>query len=258
MDTEGGLSVLEPVLDPLQLELGEVLPPIEREAVQAAKVFRHTGVFSSRSEALVAGIFFGLRRGKSRRWIASNLGVSRNSISAIESLLEQSGQLEPLKDRLNRAVMQAGSEAADWIQELQESRDISKETAGILRSLWVGVGIASDKAAATGAAIAPQQAGASTTEMVIEYMRMRSSESQSGGNAAKRADFSNSTAQDAAPDATTAPVIVDLGRDGAEVAGRNADVGEGGRGGSQGRRVASNTFINQGEIFGQVAQGSNQ
>lgn len=117
------------------------------KSIVAAKEFAHTGRWTMKDDGLVAKIVAAWLNTGSMRRVADLVGVSRNTVSAVVRILEQSGKLEPLKSRFERARLEVGFETLQWLRDVTEARDL--EAMAVLgKPGWVGVGIVSDKEAA--------------------------------------------------------------------------------------------------------------
>ena len=119
----------------------------DARAIRVAKEFVHTGVRASRDQKLLSNIVGAWLRSGSMRRTAEEVGVSRNTVSAVIRILEASGRLEPLKTRFERERLETGMEQLNWVREVIESRDL-EAAAVVLKPGWVGIGIVSDKEAA--------------------------------------------------------------------------------------------------------------
>jgi len=184
----------------------ELISEADARLLRVAKAWKHTGRTTLRDEATVAAIFAGLQRGFSRRQIATSLQVSRNTVTAVEHALETSGELEPLQQRVMRAMSVAASESLAWVDEIVSARKLSPEAAAMVKALWVGVGITSDKcAAATGGGLAADQGAElaiSPNLVVDEYRRLMAIDCESVVSTPNTLNGNGSTAIDTTKDTT--------------------------------------------------------
>ena len=121
-----------------------LFPEFEEGLVDAArnKSFVHSGAFISRDQELCRSICTDLLTGISRRLIASRYSVSRNTVNAIREIMEERGELEPLKKeiakRLDRCVIYS-------LENLEEAMADGKIAPG---SLPIATAVLLDKKAA--------------------------------------------------------------------------------------------------------------
>lgn len=118
------------------------LDPETISLVRAVRTYQPTGERITHDEEKVAGIVLGKLLGWSDRRIAREVAVGRNSIGPAVIALEARGVLEPLKDRCRRWL---GELTEQTILRAREELGAEKTDAALLRSLWVGAGIGTDK-----------------------------------------------------------------------------------------------------------------
>jgi hypothetical protein len=121
--------------------------------LESAKEFVHTGARASLDQERCAVALALLGAGVSRRKVAERLGMSRNTLDAVEQLGERGGRLEPLKERVSRELSRLVSDAATEIRDTIHSGSRSIESAAWVKSVATALGIGFDKhALSTGGA----------------------------------------------------------------------------------------------------------
>ena len=118
------------------LENDERLMPDEQAKVD--KVKRFTGARSTSDEKRLLMVGALRLLGASDREIARACGVSRNSVPVLLRELERTGRVEPLKDRLVKAVGDNAERSSILLKVLMErglDGDVSQELAAMLKAV---------------------------------------------------------------------------------------------------------------------------
>lgn len=145
--------------------------------IRAAKEFVHTGKTTMANGERVVGIMAAWLQTGSMSEAARLCKVSRNTISAVIRILEENGKLERLKDRFERARMEAGVATAQMIQEVLDSGKRDTDAAAMLRAGWVGLGVVSQAIAAPPPVVPVSHThlhlhGPTSLDTATEYERM--------------------------------------------------------------------------------------
>lgn len=210
--------------------------PVEIATVAAAKVFVHSGKITCRDEARAATIAVVYQQTGSKRRTAEICKCSRHTIDAVLAEMEAGGKLAPLKDRLPTLLATAAAEAAEWIREIIDERQVSPEHAATLKALGVVAGIGADKVAA-----APPTEHrhvhvhvSDVQDSASRYRQMLAThppDTVSGVESFQRNELQDSATQCATSPANPAPVSERLDAEADQGGGGGAPAGAGGRGG---------------------------
>lgn len=134
----------------------ELLGPdglLDAGLVESCKEFVHNGSRATLDQERCAVALSLLGAGVSRRQIAERLGMSRNTLDAIEHLGERGGQLEPLKERVARELARLVGDAASEIRDTIHAGRRTVDAAAWLKAAATALGIGNQvHALATGSA----------------------------------------------------------------------------------------------------------
>ena len=113
----------------------------DKELVEQAKSYAHTGKTVAKDHERVAGIVEALLSGVSQRKVARSFHVSPNNLRKIVHELEASGKMDALKQRLSSKMGALVESSVDLTQEMVDDGAIPANVLPIL------IGVISDKKA---------------------------------------------------------------------------------------------------------------
>lgn len=137
-------EVAEELVSQAEFVLPEYIP-IDTDLTRAAKAISFTGKITSRDEARALAIAACKLAGLSDRETAKRIGCSRNTIGPVIGLLERSGKLLPLQQRLSDKLGRVAESSADEIQRIIGEGEWDMDRSGAVKALAVAAGIATEK-----------------------------------------------------------------------------------------------------------------
>jgi hypothetical protein len=106
---------------------------------------RFSGRNTGRDERRALTIAALVMMGESKREISRRVGCDKRVIAPVVRDLEAAGILPPLQDRVRRCEAELREQTLVWLDEMIDSRAVSRDAAAMLRGLFTGAGILADK-----------------------------------------------------------------------------------------------------------------
>jgi hypothetical protein len=146
--------------------------PIDTELTKAAKSLAYTGKITCRNEARALSIAACKLAGLSDRETAKKLGCSRNTIAPVVALLERTGKLLGLQQRLSDKLGRVAEASADELNGLIGDGIWNLDRSNAVKALAVAAGVATEKYLllnGQATAIVEQRLGATPADQVAEW-----------------------------------------------------------------------------------------